>query len=112
MVPGRMIPRSKWNGIKYHWFTNKLKPNSIDIIKIGSADQRADFLTKSLRREKFEANRNLTSDGKDISLTIEKECRDVGTSEYHFSGPRGKSIFPASFHELTDKTRERRICGC
>jgi hypothetical protein len=60
LEPGRMTPRSKWYGIKYHWFRSKLKPNSIDIIKIASVDQRADFLTKSLRREKFEANRKLT----------------------------------------------------
>jgi hypothetical protein len=57
---GRMTPRSKWYGIKYHWFRSKLKPNCIDIIKRASADQRADFLTKLLRREKFEANRKLT----------------------------------------------------
>jgi hypothetical protein len=57
---GRMTPRSKWYGIKYHRFRSKLKPNSIDIIKIASVDQRADFLTKSLRREKFDANRELT----------------------------------------------------
>jgi hypothetical protein len=60
LAPGRMTPRSKWYGIKYHWFRSKLKPNCIDIIKIASADQRADFLTKSLRREKFEANCKLT----------------------------------------------------
>jgi hypothetical protein len=60
LEPGRMTPRSKWYGIKYHWLRSKLKPNCIDIIKIVSADQRADFLTKSLRREKFEANRKLT----------------------------------------------------
>jgi hypothetical protein len=60
LEPGRMTPRSKLYGIKYHWFRSKLKPNCIDIIKIASADQRADFLTKSLRREKFEANRKLT----------------------------------------------------
>jgi hypothetical protein len=60
LEPGRMTPMSKWYGIKYHWFRSKLKPNSIDIIKIASVDQRADFLTKSLRREKFEANRKLT----------------------------------------------------
>jgi hypothetical protein len=54
--PGRITPRSKWYGIKYHWFRSKLKPNNIDTIKIASADQRADFLTKSLQREKFEAN--------------------------------------------------------
>jgi hypothetical protein len=57
LEPGRMTPRSKWYGIKYHWFRSKLKPNCIDIIKIASTDQRADFLMKSLWREKFEANR-------------------------------------------------------
>jgi hypothetical protein len=51
LEPGRMTPRSKWYGIKYHWFRSNLKPNCIDIIKIASADQRADFLTKSLRSE-------------------------------------------------------------
>jgi hypothetical protein len=60
LEPGRMNPRSKWHGIKYDWFRSNLKPNSIDIIKIASVDQRADFLTKSLQREKFEANRKLT----------------------------------------------------
>jgi hypothetical protein len=60
LEPGRMNPISKWYGIKYHWFRIKRKPNCIDIIKISSADQRADFLTKSLRREKFEANGKLT----------------------------------------------------
>jgi hypothetical protein len=60
LEPGTMAPRSKWYGIKYNWFRSKLKPNCIDIIKIASADQRADFLMKLLRREKFEANRKLT----------------------------------------------------
>jgi hypothetical protein len=48
MEPGRMTPSSNWYGIKYHWFRSKLKKNSIDIINIASADQRAGFLTKSL----------------------------------------------------------------
>jgi hypothetical protein len=46
--PGRMMPISKWYGIKYHWFRSKLKPNIIDIIKIASMDQMMDFLVKSL----------------------------------------------------------------
>jgi hypothetical protein len=60
LEPGGMTPISKWYGIKNHWLRSKLKPNCIAIIKIASAYQRADFLTKSLRREKFEANRKLT----------------------------------------------------
>jgi hypothetical protein len=59
LKPGRMNARSQWYGIKYHWFRVKLKPNCIGIIKIESADQRADFLMKSLRRDKFEANQKL-----------------------------------------------------
>jgi hypothetical protein len=60
LEPGRMTPCSKWYGIKYHWFRSKLKPNIIDIIKIASADQRADFLMTSLWCEKFEANQKFT----------------------------------------------------
>jgi hypothetical protein len=46
LEPESMTPNSKWYGIKYHWFGSKFKPNSIYIIKIASADQRADFLMK------------------------------------------------------------------
>jgi hypothetical protein len=60
MEPGRMTPRSKHYGIKYHWFRDKLKPNEIEMAPVPSAKQRADFLTKSLRCTKFEENRKLT----------------------------------------------------
>jgi histone deacetylase 1/2 len=60
MEPGRMTPRSKHYGIKYHWFRGKLKPNETEMAPVSSALQRADFLTKSLRRTMFEANRRLT----------------------------------------------------
>jgi hypothetical protein len=60
MEPGRMTPRSKHYGIKYHWFRGKLKPNKIEMAPVSSAMQPADFLTKSLRGTKFEANRTLT----------------------------------------------------
>jgi hypothetical protein len=60
MEPGRMTPRSKHYGIKYHWFRTKLKPNEIEIVHVGTDLQRADFLTKSLRVAKFEENRKLT----------------------------------------------------
>jgi hypothetical protein len=42
LEPGRMTPRSKWYEIKFDLFRSKLKPHCIDIIKIVSADQRAD----------------------------------------------------------------------
>jgi hypothetical protein len=60
MEPGRMTPRSKHYGIKYHWFREKLIPNEIEITHVGTRLQRADFLTKSLRVTTFEENRKLT----------------------------------------------------
>jgi hypothetical protein len=60
MEPGRMTPRSKHYGIKYHWFRSKLKPNEVEIVHVGTDLQRADFLTKALRVPKFEENRKLT----------------------------------------------------
>jgi hypothetical protein len=60
MEPGRMTPRSKHYGVKYHWFRTKLKPNEIEINRIDTKLQRADFLTKSLKPRTFEANRKLT----------------------------------------------------
>jgi hypothetical protein len=56
MDPGWMTPRSKHYGVKYHWFRSKLKPNDVEVSYIKSKDQRADFLTKSLRVLQFEAN--------------------------------------------------------
>jgi hypothetical protein len=60
MDPGRMTPRSKHYGVKYHWFRGKLQPNKIEVDYIESKAQRADFLTKSLRTVAFEYNRLLT----------------------------------------------------
>jgi hypothetical protein len=61
MEPGQMTPRSKHYGIKYHWFCEKIKPKGIEIVHVvGTALQRADFLTKSLLVAKFEENRKLT----------------------------------------------------
>jgi hypothetical protein len=57
--PGKMTPRSKHYGVKYHWFRTKLKPNEIEIDRINTKLQRANFLTKSLRTKTFEANRKL-----------------------------------------------------
>ena len=57
LEPGRMTPRSKHYGVKYHWFRSHLKPNAIEIEKIESEAQEADILTKALRTDKFIANR-------------------------------------------------------
>jgi hypothetical protein len=54
LEPGRITPRSKHYAIKYHWFRSKLKPNNISIIKIESAMQKADILTKGLTVIKFQ----------------------------------------------------------
>jgi hypothetical protein len=58
--PGRTTPRSNAFGMRYHWFRSKLKPNEIEVRKIAGIDQRADFLTKSLRTEAFIENSKLT----------------------------------------------------
>ena len=60
MEPGRMTPRSKHYGIKYHWFRSHLIPEKIQMKATKSEFQRADFLTKSLRRVLFKQNRKLS----------------------------------------------------
>ena len=60
MEPGRITPRSKHYGVKYHWFRTHLRPNEIEIDRIDTKLQRADFLTKALRAAVFERNRKLT----------------------------------------------------
>jgi hypothetical protein len=57
LEPGRMTPRSKHYGVKYHWFRSHLKPNNIEVLKIKTTEQQADIFTKGLRTHKFEENR-------------------------------------------------------
>ena len=57
LEPGRMTPRSKHYGVKYHWFRSHLKPNNIQVVKVDTNDQQADILTKGLRTQRFEENR-------------------------------------------------------
>jgi hypothetical protein len=57
LEPGRMTPRSKHYGVKYHWFRSHLKPNNIQVRKIDTLEQQADIFTKGLRTQKFEENR-------------------------------------------------------
>merc|ERR1712115_733565 len=63
LEPGRMTPRSKHYGQKYHWFRQQVADpsNKIQISYIDTKEQRADMLTKSLRVKEFEINRRLTS---------------------------------------------------
>ena len=59
LEPGQMTPRSKHYAVKYHWLCSKLKPNGIIVRKIDTKDQKADMLTKGLRREIVERIRKL-----------------------------------------------------
>ena len=49
----QMTPRSKHYSMKYHWFTDKLKPNSVTVEKIDGKLQIADIFMKSLCIKKF-----------------------------------------------------------
>jgi hypothetical protein len=60
MESGKMTPRSKHYGVKYHWFRTKLKPNEIETQRVDITLQKADFLTKALRVKIFEMNRKLS----------------------------------------------------
>jgi hypothetical protein len=60
LEPGRMTPRSKQYGVKYHWFRTKLKPNDVEMSPVASAEQCADFITKYLTAKAIMDNRKLT----------------------------------------------------
>ena len=59
MEVGRVTPRSKHYAVRTHWFRSHLQPNQVEIVKIDTAIQRADTLTKPLGRTQFEAIRGL-----------------------------------------------------
>ena len=59
MEAGRVTPRSKHYAVRTHWFRSHLIPNQVEIVKIDTAIQRADILTKPLGRKQFEAIRAL-----------------------------------------------------
>jgi hypothetical protein len=77
MDPGRMTPRSKHYGVKYHWFRSKLKPNDIEVSYIKSKDQRADFLNQEFTslaiRRKSIAYLWLVN----YYPSLERECNDI-----------------------------------
>ena len=79
LEPGRMTPRSKHYGVKYHWFRSHLKPNNIEVIKIDTADQQADILTKGLRTQKFEANRKQLLGWYAVPMTGSNSSRSRGS---------------------------------
>ena len=63
---GRHTPRSKFYGLKLHWFRSWLKPNAfhnieqINIVHCSTEDQKANILTKALVPAKFKSCRKLT----------------------------------------------------
>ena len=61
LEPPRMTPRSKYYAIKYHWFREYVKTDEYEIglNKIGTDDQLADILTKSLPKLKFQRMRKM-----------------------------------------------------
>jgi hypothetical protein len=48
--------RTKYFLLKYHWFWSHFKNNEFEIFKVGTDEQLADYLTKGLKPEHFEAN--------------------------------------------------------
>jgi hypothetical protein len=61
--------------MKYHWFRTKLEPNEIEIDRVDTPLQKADFLMKALRSNQFEINRKRHKVGKDYA-SLERECEE------------------------------------
>jgi hypothetical protein len=57
----RMTPRTKWYAVKYHWFRSQLEPNGIELVKIDTAVQKGDIMTKGFLTKRFETLRKLLS---------------------------------------------------
>ena len=56
----KLTPRTRWFHQHWHWFWYTIRTNpEIEIIKIESANQWADYLTKPLTRDTFEKIRKL-----------------------------------------------------
>ena len=58
-VSPKITPRNKHIAIKYHFFLENVKSGDIQVIKIDSAEQQSDILTKGLGRTIFETVRKL-----------------------------------------------------
>lgn len=54
-----MTSRTKHIGIKYHCFRSQIQPDSIDILRIDTKQQREDIFTTGLTRYEFEVKRKL-----------------------------------------------------
>ena len=55
----RITARTKHFLVKWHFFWSHVRDGKVKILKIDSAHQRADYLTKGLPRETFEKIREL-----------------------------------------------------
>ena len=58
--PPRLTPRSKSLAVRYHWFRSHIgvkNGRGIQIEDVRSALNKADFLTKALARDAYQANR-------------------------------------------------------
>ncbi len=51
--PGQSTPASKFYAIRLHWFRSLLKPKKIMVVRVETAQQRADILTKAMAAQKF-----------------------------------------------------------
>jgi hypothetical protein len=60
LEPGRHTPRSKFYALRLHWFRSWLKPREIEIVHVGTKDQKADYLTKPLTSQLFKSCRKLS----------------------------------------------------
>ena len=55
----RITSRTKYFLVKWHWFWCHVKNGLVEVIKVDTTDQIADYLTKGLPRETFEKLRKL-----------------------------------------------------
>jgi hypothetical protein len=55
----RITARTKYFLVKWHFFWEHVKDGTVDVVKIDTKEQRADYLTKGLPRELFEVIRKL-----------------------------------------------------
>jgi len=58
MEPGKLTPRSKIYAVRSYWFRSEKQPRNFEVKGIETQEQKADIVTKGLR--------------KDIFLTIQK----------------------------------------
>ena len=55
----KMSPRTKHIACKYHWFKKKVELGVIELLPIGTKNQKADIFTKGLATVEFQEKRKL-----------------------------------------------------